>query len=258
VVRKAEPSARKPPARAFELSQDKSALGLAEEYEGEFKKSAMGVDVVRARAGQATAELGGLLSRLFGQLDALTNFHFTARLKPPEVEVRPNLPALRMEEAMPMATALSHGLAPAEVKAPQHARNLAVSDAASRRRARLPRDAARSPRPGRPRAALRCPPAHPSHAPPLVLSARPACLAHPVGAHRRRPSSSARSARRNATRSRSGTAARSARACARRWESRQTRPRSSRRSSTPPRCAPCSRRTPLPARAARHRRARIG
>jgi hypothetical protein len=210
VERKAAPDASKLRPRAFELSQEKAGRGLADEYEEEFRKSAMGISTAAHKSTGARVEISALVTRLFGQLDALSNFHYTARPKAPEVEIRPNLPALQLEEAMPAATSLAQGLTPAEIKAPQHKRNIPV------------RIARHSPR-LHPRACLDSIPAAGRVHKPCACSLGPvahAPWAHPsinlLALHGRRRASSwvATSARPSATLSSTGTRARSAGACA--------------------------------------------
>lgn len=109
------------------LSTEKSKKGLAEEYEDEYKKQALNLQVDDS-TGNVRAEVQELFDRLCHQLDALSNFHYSPkRPKAADVTVKPAVAALAMEEALPVAKSLVSTVAPGEVKAPQQGRDIAVS-----------------------------------------------------------------------------------------------------------------------------------
>lgn len=96
-----------------EVETDKSELGLGEIYEKEF------VDKVTEGEEKATPkehiEIGHLVAKLFYSLDSLSNYHFTPNPLTAEVQIRSNVKAVTMEEAMPVAESSEAGVAPEEV-----------------------------------------------------------------------------------------------------------------------------------------------
>lgn len=111
-----------------EVSQEKPTEGLAELYEKEYieqreklSKAAEAANVVEKEEGpeetEMQKEVNKLFSRLCTKLDALTSLHFTPTqlTMPEEMTVKPNVPALAAEEAIPEAVSDAALLAPNEV-----------------------------------------------------------------------------------------------------------------------------------------------
>ena len=118
VVRKAalQPGAYKP--KAAEISTEKAKEGLGEQYAKEYEQAMLGATPAETAAQQkAHDEVKALFAKLSGRLDALFSFHAAPRAHKPEVTVRSNVAAVRMEEATPSAMASADGLAPEEVYA---------------------------------------------------------------------------------------------------------------------------------------------
>lgn len=119
-----------PKQRAFrpkeELSTEKSKFGLAEIYEREYVEKAVlaaGGDDVNEDGTPAVKtqeqklldkkhrEIATVFSHLCYKLDALSNFHFTPRPPVAEITVQSDIPALRMEEVIPMAVSSAQAVA---------------------------------------------------------------------------------------------------------------------------------------------------
>lgn len=97
-----------------EVSQEKSREGLGEVYEKEYMRLALGVEGESAEA-KEKAEMAALFRRLCTKLDALSNFHFTPKAAKVDVSVRANVPAIAMEEVLPLAVSTGDTQAPEEV-----------------------------------------------------------------------------------------------------------------------------------------------
>lgn len=114
-----------------EISQEKPQEGLAELYEKEFaeerskvSKAAEGASSITVRDvdpedSPEQAEVNRLFKRLSNKLDSLASLHFTPAppKMPAEMEVKPNVPAMNAEEAIPEAVSDAALLAPREVHA---------------------------------------------------------------------------------------------------------------------------------------------
>ena len=103
-----------------EVSQEKSKLGLGELYEREYLKKAVGYDVDAAEKlsseDQLKNEMKSLFANVCSKLDALSNYHFTPRPVAGDTEVRPlTIPAIAMEEVLPIHVSDARGVAPEEV-----------------------------------------------------------------------------------------------------------------------------------------------
>jgi U3 small nucleolar RNA-associated protein MPP10 len=103
-----------------EVSQEKSKLGLGELYEREYLKKAVGydVDVAEKLSGEDKIknELKSMFANVCSKLDALSNYHFTPRPVSGDTEVRPiTVPAIAMEEVLPIHVSDARGVAPEEV-----------------------------------------------------------------------------------------------------------------------------------------------
>lgn len=108
---------------APEVSQEKSKLGLGELYEREYLKKTAGFDrdahEKQTEEDAAKEEMKQLFANLCSQLDALSNYHFAPRpvADLADVQSRVDVPAIAMEEVLPLHVSQSRGLAPEEVYA---------------------------------------------------------------------------------------------------------------------------------------------
>eukprot|EP00124_Ichthyophonus_hoferi_P003734 Ihof_evm2s345 gene=Ihof_evmTU2s345 len=118
VERKSElPTSDWKPKRV-DLDHEKSKQSLAEVYEGEYMKQVKGVvPVENEEINKEHEEITKIFKDLCHKLDALSNFHYTPALPKEEIEVVSNVPAIQMEEVLPMATSEHRQLAPEEVYA---------------------------------------------------------------------------------------------------------------------------------------------
>jgi U3 small nucleolar RNA-associated protein MPP10 len=112
-----------------DISQDKPEEGLADLYEREYAEEREKVSKASEAASHITvrevdpednpeqAEVNRLFKRLSNKLDALASLHYTPAppKMPAEMEVKPNVPALNAEEAIPEAVSDAALLAPREV-----------------------------------------------------------------------------------------------------------------------------------------------
>jgi U3 small nucleolar RNA-associated protein MPP10 len=112
-----------------EVSQEKPNEGLAEMYERQYAEEREKVSKAADAASGITkreedpqdnpeqAEVNRLYKRLCNKLDSLASLHFTPPppKMPTEMEVKPNVPALAAEEAIPEAVSDAALLAPREV-----------------------------------------------------------------------------------------------------------------------------------------------
>ena len=108
---------------APDVSQEKSKLGLGELYEREYLKKTAGFDrdahEKQTEEDAAKEEMKRLFANLCSQLDALSNYHFAPRPVADEADVqnREDVPAIAMEEVLPLHVSRSRGIAPEEVHA---------------------------------------------------------------------------------------------------------------------------------------------
>jgi len=106
---------------APEVSQEKSKLGLGELYEREYLKKSTGFDrdahEKETEEDAAKEEMKKLFANLCSHLDALSNYHFAPRPVADEADVqnREDVPAIAMEEVLPLHMSKSRGVAPEEV-----------------------------------------------------------------------------------------------------------------------------------------------
>jgi U3 small nucleolar RNA-associated protein MPP10 len=112
---------KKPKPAGTELNDAKSSVGLAEVYEQEYmaeQKEAEGrPSASDEKINSQHEELSGLVSSLFHKLDALCNFHFTPRAinaREMEVQAKPNVSAIQMEEVLPTHMSSAAHTAPQE------------------------------------------------------------------------------------------------------------------------------------------------
>lgn len=108
---------------APEVSQEKSKLGLGELYEREYLKKTAGFDrdahEKQTEEDAAKEEMKQLFANLCSHLDALSNYHFAPRpvADAADVQSREDVPAIAMEEVLPLHVSQSRGVAPEEVYA---------------------------------------------------------------------------------------------------------------------------------------------
>jgi len=113
-IRKAALETRKFRPKAAELSQEKSSIGLAEQYEKDYAEQVLG-HRKPDEVSEAHKAVDATFDKLSAKLDALFAFHFTPRKPKAEVTIRSAMPAVQLEEAIPTAVANSSTLAPEEV-----------------------------------------------------------------------------------------------------------------------------------------------
>ena len=139
---------------APEVSQEKSKLGLGELYEREYLKKTAGYDrdahEKQTEEDAAKDEMKRLFANLCSQLDALSNYHFAPRPVADEADVqnREDVPAIAMEEVLPLHVSRSRGIAPEEVHAAGRGKKSVLKgesevDQAERKRLRSAKKAAR-------------------------------------------------------------------------------------------------------------------
>lgn len=104
-----------------ELSQEKSSVGLGEIYEKEYLHSALGVARDDEHA-ETRAQARRLFDKVCRKIDALSNFSFAPRPKVPDAKITPAVPAIAMEEILPMGTSQADAQAPGEVHAKKRGR----------------------------------------------------------------------------------------------------------------------------------------
>ena len=101
-------------AAAEAVSTAKSEAGLGEIYAAEYARSAMGQAGPDLIAG-AEEEARALMEKLFAKLDALSNFNFTPKPAVADMRVTPNVPAIALEDVLPMGVSAAAARAPSEV-----------------------------------------------------------------------------------------------------------------------------------------------
>jgi len=106
-----------------EVSTEKSKYGLAEIYEQEYMKQALGVDAppteAEAMRNRTQVEISKMLAEIFHKLDALSNFTYTPLPATTEMTITSSTPAIEMEEVVPMGVSDSDRVAPQEVYQPK-------------------------------------------------------------------------------------------------------------------------------------------
>ncbi|KAL6075706.1 Small ribosomal subunit assembling AARP2 protein [Balamuthia mandrillaris] len=117
VVRQVEPE-QKERRPTVELDFEKSGKGLAEEYEEEWRRQTQEQKQTMMEEETLTPgqlEIQRLFKSLCFKLDSLSNFHYTPKPPVEDLTVKPNLPAINMEEIIPIGVSDASLLAPEEV-----------------------------------------------------------------------------------------------------------------------------------------------
>ncbi|CAG8639290.1 6867_t:CDS:10 [Ambispora gerdemannii] len=106
------------PSSLIELDHEKSKKSLAEIYEGEYVKQTNPDEYVNEKDEKLKLEhqeIENMFRTLCHKLDALSNFHYTPKMPKPEINVISNVPAITMEEVIPVNVNDASLLAPEEV-----------------------------------------------------------------------------------------------------------------------------------------------
>lgn len=97
-----------------EISEEQSKEGLGDLYEQDYRQQVMGETAVDEQSKEEQA-IQADFNALCHRLDALANFHYAPKPPKEEVEVRANVAAIAMEEAIPVGVSDGALLAPEEV-----------------------------------------------------------------------------------------------------------------------------------------------
>ena len=98
------------------LDQEKSKKSLSALYEEEYTKQEVPDKLLKEHE-----EINRLYQKLVNKLDALSNFHYTPKLKHEELVVVGNTASIEMEEAVPLTVSEGSRLAPQEIfQKPKH------------------------------------------------------------------------------------------------------------------------------------------
>lgn len=108
-----------------EVSMEKSKEGLGEVYEKEYMKTAMGFEM-DDESKQDQAEIDVMFKSLCWKLDALSNYQFTPKPMVKELQVKPSVPAIAMEEVVPISVSDANLKAPEEIYEKKRKRGEAV------------------------------------------------------------------------------------------------------------------------------------
>lgn len=100
---------------APEISEEESKQGLGEIYENEYRETVMGEVEGKSEKTKEEEAIEAEFKTLCYKLDALANFHYTPKPPKEEMEVRANVAAISMEEAIPVGVSDAALLAPEEV-----------------------------------------------------------------------------------------------------------------------------------------------
>ncbi|KAJ2630958.1 U3 snoRNP protein [Coemansia sp. RSA 1290] len=106
------------PSEFIELNDKQSKKSLAEEYEAEYMAQKAGdafVPESDAKLAESHKDVDSQMRNLFTQLDALSHFHFAPKPATTDIEIRTNVPALQMEEKLPVTMTQADQLAPGEI-----------------------------------------------------------------------------------------------------------------------------------------------
>ncbi|KAI0244758.1 U3 snoRNP protein, partial [Massospora cicadina] len=106
-----------------ELDMEKAKKSLAQVYEDEYRKSTTQegqADDIPPEVQKAHQEIDALFQSVSYKLDALANCHYAPKMPKIEVQVVHDLPAIAIEEKIPLAVSDATLLAPEEVFAQAH------------------------------------------------------------------------------------------------------------------------------------------
>ncbi|TYZ67689.1 hypothetical protein PybrP1_006085 [[Pythium] brassicae (nom. inval.)] len=125
VVRKFAANEQDAKAKLEDVSMEKSKQGLGEIYEKEYMKTAMGFEM-DDEAKQDQEEIAVMFKSLCWKLDALSNYQFTPKPMVKELQVKPSVPAIAMEEVVPISVSDANLKAPEEIYEKKRKRGEAV------------------------------------------------------------------------------------------------------------------------------------
>jgi U3 small nucleolar RNA-associated protein MPP10 len=114
VIRKFAPNEGDEKNKLEEVSMEKSKEGLGEIYEKEYMKTAMGFEA-DDESKKDQEEIDVMFKSLCWKLDALSNYQFTPKPIVKELQVKPSVPAIAMEEVVPMSVSDANLKAPEEI-----------------------------------------------------------------------------------------------------------------------------------------------
>lgn len=103
------------PKERMEMDEKKSQKGLAELYEADYMQKTGLASASTTPADEIRKEATQLFKALCIKLDALSHFHFTPKPVIEDMAMRPDVPALAMEEVAPLMASDAQMLAPEEV-----------------------------------------------------------------------------------------------------------------------------------------------
>ncbi|CAG8477406.1 5810_t:CDS:10 [Racocetra fulgida] len=140
VERKQDPNFRPfLPSKLVEVSDEKSKKSLAEIYEESYIKQTSDMPDEKDEAlKKEHQEIENMFKELCHKLDALSNFHYTPKPPRPEISVVADVPAIAMEEVIPVHVSDGTLLAPEEVydKKKQEVKGDTEMDSNEKKRAR--------------------------------------------------------------------------------------------------------------------------
>ncbi|CAG8610610.1 15913_t:CDS:10, partial [Racocetra persica] len=140
VERKQDPNFRPfLPSKLVEVSDEKSKKSLAEIYEESYIKQTSDMPDEKDEAlKKEHQEIENMFKELCHKLDALSNFHYTPKPPRPEISVIADVPAIAMEEVIPVHVSDGTLLAPEEVydKKKQEVKGDTEMDSNEKKRAR--------------------------------------------------------------------------------------------------------------------------
>ncbi|GLD94254.1 hypothetical protein PINS_up002865 [Pythium insidiosum] len=125
VIRKFAPNEEDEKKKLVDVSMEKSKEGLGEIYEKEYLKTAMGFEA-DDESKQDQEEIDVMFRSLCWKLDALSNYQFTPKPMVKELQVKPSVPAIAMEEVVPISVSDANLRAPEEIYDKKRKRGEAV------------------------------------------------------------------------------------------------------------------------------------
>jgi len=113
-VRKVAPEAKRQKRELEEVDTEKSSRGLGDIYAAEYARKVLGVKDDDAEVAKRL-EVEALFAKVCNRLDMLSNFHFTPKVAVEEIQIKPNVAAIQMEETLPMGVSEEQTSAPQDV-----------------------------------------------------------------------------------------------------------------------------------------------